>query len=141
MNRALRALALAQLLAVGIFAAFFYAISTRSMTPEATGATRLVMALVAKTGFYLGVIAGVVTVVTCLQQQRRVWAAALVALIVLALYLTDLAYYLLPLLGVSPLLALNSIEYLYVTELVPGMLLALVVLASTLWPRPEVAGE
>ncbi len=141
MSHALRALAIVQLLAVGLFAALFYMISARWITPEGVGIVRLLMSLVAKTGFYLGVIAGVVAAVASLQVQRRVWATVLVILIIFSLYLTDLAYYLLPPLGVSPLLTANAVEYLYVTELVPGLLLALVVLASTFWPHTEVGDE
>ena len=137
MNRVLRIFALAEALTWVVYAVIFAIITHRSLTVQGVDSTVLLMNLDAQTGFYVGVVAGIVAVVACLQQRRWAWAAALGLLIVLSLYLDYLlyvAYFFLPsvvIMTVRLSAALTRVTF----QLVPGLVIALVALASTFWPR------
>lgn len=138
MNHVLRAFALAEALTWAIYGVIFVFITHRFMSVQGVGTTVLLMNLDAQTGFYLGVVAGIVAVVSCLQQRRWVWAAALGLLIMLSLYLDYLlyaAYTVFPSV-VSVTATLSGTASRVAFQLFPGLALTLVVLASTFWPRP-----
>lgn len=137
MNRVLRIFALAEALTWVIYAVIFAIITHRSLTVQGVDTTILLMNLDAQTGFYLGVVAGVVTVVACLQQRRWAWAAALVLLLIVSLYLDYLLYvaYIFFPSAVILTVRLSSSVSRVTFQLFPGLALTLVVLASTFWPR------
>jgi hypothetical protein len=137
MNRVLRIFALAEALTWVIYAVIFAIITHRSLTVQGVDTTILLMNLDAQTGFYLGVVAGVVAVVACLQQRRWAWAAALVLLLIVSLYLDYLLYvaYIFFPSAVILTVRLSSSVSRVTFQLFPGLALTLVVLASTFWPR------
>jgi hypothetical protein len=137
MNRVLRAFALAEALAWVIYGVIYAIITHRSVTVEGVSTSLMLMNLVALTGFYIGVVAGIVAVVACLQQRRWVWAAALVLLVIVSLYLDYLlyvAYIFFPSVVIMTV-RLSASGSRVAFQLFPGLALTLVVLASTFWPR------
>lgn len=137
MNRVLRIFALAEALTWVVYAVIFAIITHRSLTVQGVDSTVLLMNLDAQTGFYVGVVAGIVAVVACLQQRRWAWAAALGLLIVLSLYLDYLLY---AAYAVFPSVVIITVRLSasgsrVAFQLFPGLALTLVALASTFWSR------
>lgn len=137
MNRVLRVFALAEALTWAIYGLIYAIITHRAVTIEGVNVSVTLINLVAQTGFYVGVTTGIVAIVACLQQRRWAWAAVLVLLVIVSLYLDYLlyvAYFFLPsvvIMTVRLSAALTRVTF----QLVPGLVIALVALASTFWPR------
>lgn len=137
MNHVLRAFALAEALTWAIYTVIFVIITHRSLTAPGVDTTVLLMNLDAQTGFYLGVVAGIVAVVACLQQRQWAWAAVLGLLLILSLYLDYIlyaAYAVFPSVVIMTV-RLSALESRVAFQLFPGLALTLVVLASTFWFR------
>ena len=131
MIRALRILALAGLLAFGVFLAFEYAFSVEMFPPFDSLVPELLRQFFKTTGFALTFTSGAVAVVSCLQRRQFRWAAAFILLLILAAYGLFFAFLLLNVpvrlrLGSPPLPALLLDPS--VVQYIPAMLLALLVL-------------
>ncbi|HEV8191973.1 MAG TPA: hypothetical protein VGP82_10885 [Ktedonobacterales bacterium] len=139
MNRVLRILAIAQVLACALYGVLFTVI-THQPSPQTLSTVVALLRVVAPAGFYLGVVAAVVASVACFQQRRWGWAITLVVLVVLALYLAGFFFGVFIWLGgrfwETPSGLLSTPLY----QLGPGLVLSVVVLAFTFLvrPRPDV---
>lgn len=138
MRWALRILALAQLASIAVFGAISSMTTPHTLPHRTELALYMLLALVAQTGFYLGVIACVVGIVASLLRGQRRWAITLMVLLVLALYALSVLQDVLPNIPFTtswllPLLELSEEGYRFATELVPGLVLALAVLIFSFW--------
>ncbi len=146
MRWALQLLALAQFAAIAVFGVLNTLTISQTQPHRTALVLQMLLALLAHTGFYLGVIACVAAIVASLLLGQRRWATLLIVLLLLALYALPVIQDVLPNIPFTaswrrPLLALSSDWYRFATELAPGLVLALAVLIFSFWRyRPAVSG-
>lgn len=130
MNRALRILAVAGVLALIVYGSIVYGFYAQAFVPFQSAVPALyLMKLFGAAGFALTFAAGVVAIVASLQRRQR-WWAALLTILTLAPFGVYLVYPLLPLLGLrfyAPFLAPLADPNVALDA--PATLLALAVLA------------
>jgi hypothetical protein len=140
MDRALRVLAIAALLAFGGYFAASIALHRATDRILWNMPVGFLLMLVGQTAYFLAFAAGVAALVASVQRRQRGWAIPCGGLLLLAVYGSALVYVLTPVVDVPTevfFYPAGSIAYVvYLPQAVPSLLLALVVLVYSFIGRP-----
>ena len=140
MDRALRVLAIAALLAFGGYVVSSLALRSPTTLILGNMTGRFLVMLIGETAYFLAFAAGVVAIVASAQRQQRGWTITCGSLLLLALYGSALVYLLSPVFDIPAVVffyQVGSVDYVvYYPQAVLSLLLALVVLVYSFIARP-----
>jgi hypothetical protein len=143
-TRALRILAVTDLLVIGVTVVFIVLQSVVSThiapLPVPGESVVLLFTLVLQTGFFLAFAAGIVATVASVQQHRTGWTVVFIILVVAIVFSPESMNYLLSFLRIGFLLSLfgGTAEIIAIRIILPALVAALV-LVFTFTPPTEVA--
>ena len=147
MIRTLRALTITSLACIAIYAAVLFwlyawqfggAYGVHLNRGESV-LLELLLAIVGQTGFYAAFAAGIVAIVASLQERRRGWAAALIALLIVLCYGVAFIDYLIVLVGARFMVGSIGTGSPLLAQLLLSTLLAVFVLIFTFTHRPDTS--